>query len=256
MHVVLWNNGSVCGSPLLREYTSKADMPCTVKKDCETNLVVPPNDWRRISANLMIHECVAMQPCDLWKAEGELLSVFDHMRFVVRVCACMRGRWRSFIKQDPPSGLLFTLPLTTQGDDSSLAHTTWYKHAALPQHNTHLHTHFNKTEAEASVLTDPRLHSDHTCAYTYTHTVYADFHAHTNANNEIIIQSWRVWYLKALQPDVVTLKVNCHTQAAVTMYRPLHFKTLPSLQTQSHKVITVYWLWGPNKYVGKYCMMR
>lgn len=67
MHIVLWNNGNVCGSPLLENYTSKADMLCIVNKDYVTNLVVPPSDWKKINANfiMMIHECVAMQPCDL-----------------------------------------------------------------------------------------------------------------------------------------------------------------------------------------------
>ena len=41
-HVALWNNGCVCGSPLLEEYSSKADMSCIVNKDYMTNLVVLP----------------------------------------------------------------------------------------------------------------------------------------------------------------------------------------------------------------------
>lgn len=41
-HVALWNSGCVCGSPLLKEDSSKADMSCIVNKDYMTNVVVLP----------------------------------------------------------------------------------------------------------------------------------------------------------------------------------------------------------------------
>jgi len=54
--------------------------------------------------------------------------IFDRICFV-SVCVCMRV-WevRVLHQARPPSGL-FTLPHTTQWDDSSLACKTWYEHS-------------------------------------------------------------------------------------------------------------------------------
>lgn len=129
-YFVLWSIRFVCVFTLLVGNKWNTLLLVIVNKDYVAN--VPPNDWRKISANriMMIHKRVAMQPCDLHKQKENLTVHVCPCVLCVCACVCVRtrvGRWGSFIKRDPHL-VLSALPHTTQWDHSRFACKTWYKH--------------------------------------------------------------------------------------------------------------------------------
>lgn len=77
--------------------------------------------------NTMIPGCVAMQPCDLHKLKKSV--TFDRMCFPSMCARVCEWEVRVLHPARPPSGLLFTLPHTTQRDHSSFTCKTWYEHS-------------------------------------------------------------------------------------------------------------------------------
>lgn len=84
MHALLQNNGCMWCSPLLKDCTSKAYTLCFVNKDYVPNLIVPPNDWKKINANfiMMIHRVCCH--ATMWSAEAHREPLSAHLT----VCSC------------------------------------------------------------------------------------------------------------------------------------------------------------------------
>jgi len=106
--------------------------------------------------NVMIPECVAMQPCDLWKQRENFWvcvdAFFCSVCVCVRVCVCvcMCGTWRAFIKRDPHlvSSSHSHTPLGEMIAASCIrreSHTHTHTH-------THLHTHLHTRVRQKKVF--------------------------------------------------------------------------------------------------------
>lgn len=112
---------SVCGCPLLKDCTSNTDMLCIVNKRLCDKSCYATKRLKEDQCKLYHDDPWSVLPCNQVMCRNRQWAS-------VRICVC-ECVWEVKVLHQarPPSGLLFTLPHSTQGDDSSLTCMTWYK---------------------------------------------------------------------------------------------------------------------------------